>query len=124
MSRSSPLRYNQLLHLPLLQKNLAGIINANQDYMRYVSYLNPVIETNVTVERLAIFKKKYYNLANAFQDRLAKMLNTTENKAYKIQLDVLFMRRQMQSAVTKILWFKKPLSKLTLLRRQWIFTRI
>ena len=36
----------------------AGIVNANQDYMRYVSYLNPVIETNVTVERLAIFKKK------------------------------------------------------------------
>ena len=26
--------------------------------MRYVSYLNPVIETNVTVERLAVFKKK------------------------------------------------------------------
>ncbi|MDY4153188.1 MAG: hypothetical protein SOX89_06415 [Treponema sp.] len=37
---------------------LAGIVNANQDYMRYVSYLNPVIETNVTVERLAVFKKK------------------------------------------------------------------
>ena len=26
----------------------AGIVNANQDYMRYVSYLNPVIETNVS----------------------------------------------------------------------------
>ena len=36
----------------------AGIVNANQDYMRYVSYLNPVIETNVTVERLAVFKKE------------------------------------------------------------------
>ena len=35
----------------------AGIVNANQDYMRYVSYLNPEVETNVTVERLAIFKK-------------------------------------------------------------------
>ena len=58
--------------------------------MRYVSYLNPVIETNVTVERLAIFKRKYYDLVYAFRDRLAKMLNTTEDKAYKIQLDVLF----------------------------------
>ena len=68
----------------------AGIVNANQDYMRYVSYLNPVIETNVTVERLAIFKKKYYDLAYAFRDRLAQMLGTTQDTAYKIQLDVLF----------------------------------
>lgn len=68
----------------------AGIVNANQDYMRYVSYLNPVIETNVTVERLAVFKKKYYDLAYAFRDRLAQMLGTSQDAAYKIQLDVLF----------------------------------
>ncbi len=68
----------------------AGILNANQDYMRYVSYLNPVIETNVTVERLAVFKRKYYDLAYAFRDRLAEMLGTTQDSAYKIQLDVLF----------------------------------
>ena len=46
--------------------------------MRYVSYLNPVIETNVTVERLAVFKKKYYDLAYTFRDRLAQMLSTTQ----------------------------------------------
>ena len=68
----------------------AGILNANQDYMRYVSYLNPVIETNVTVERLAAFKKKYYELAYTFRDRLAQMLGTSQDEAYKIQLDVLF----------------------------------
>lgn len=68
----------------------AGILNANQDYMRYVSYLNPVIETNVTVERLAAFKKKYYELAHAIRDRLAAMLKIPEDAAYKIQLDVLF----------------------------------
>ena len=68
----------------------AGILNANQDYMRYVSYLNPVIETNVTVERLAAFKKKYYSLANALRDRLAATLKITKEAAYKIQLDVLF----------------------------------
>ena len=67
----------------------AGIVNANQDYMRYVSYLNSVIETNVTVERLAIFKKKYYDLAYAFRDRLAQMLGKSQDTAYKIQLDVL-----------------------------------
>ena len=68
----------------------AGILNANQDYMRYVSYLNPIIETNVTVERLAIFKKKYYDLAYAFCDRLSQMLSLAQEDAYKIQLDVLF----------------------------------
>ena len=68
----------------------AGILNANQDYLRYVSYLNPVIETNVTVERLAAFKKKYYELAYTFRNRLAQMLGTSQDEAYKIQLDVLF----------------------------------
>lgn len=68
----------------------AGILNANQDYMRYVSYLNPVIETNVTVERLAAFKKKYYSLANALRDRLSATLKIPKEAAYKIQLDVLF----------------------------------
>ena len=82
----------------------AGIVNANQDYMRYVSYLNPVVETNVTVERLAIFKKKYYDLANAFRDRLVKMLNTTEDKAYKIQLDVLFY-----ASANAVCCYKNPL---------------
>ena len=72
--------------------------------MRYVSYLNPVIETNVTVERLAIFKKKYYDLANAFRDRLVKMLNTTEDKAYKIQLDVLFY-----ASANAVCCYKNPL---------------
>ncbi len=68
----------------------AGIVNANQDYMRYVSYLNPVIETNVTVERLAVFKKKYYDFAYSFCSRLSNMLSITQEEAYKIQLDVLF----------------------------------
>ena len=68
----------------------AGILNANQDYMRYVSYLNPVIETNVTVERLAVFKKKYYDLAYALRDRLSENLGISHESAYKIQLDVLF----------------------------------
>ena len=71
-TRSSPLRYNQLLHLPLLQKNLAGIVNANQDYMRYVSYLNPVIETNVTVERLVIFKKKILRPGKRLSEQACK----------------------------------------------------
>ncbi|MDD7451590.1 MAG: hypothetical protein PUK76_11155 [Treponema sp.] len=82
----------------------AGIVNANQDYMCYVSYLNPVIETNVTVERLVIFKKKYYDLAYAFRDRLAQMLGTTQDTAYKIQLDVLFY-----ASANAVCCYKNPL---------------
>ncbi|MCQ2983254.1 MAG: TetR/AcrR family transcriptional regulator [Treponemataceae bacterium] len=67
----------------------AGIVNAHQDYMRYVSYLNPVIETNVTVERLAIFKKKFYDLSHDFRDILALMLDISAEKADKLQLDLL-----------------------------------
>lgn len=82
----------------------AGILNANQDYMRYVSYLNPVIETNVTVERLSVFKKSYYEKANALCDRLSIMLNVSFERAYKIQLDVLFF-----ASSNAIRCYKNPL---------------
>lgn len=73
-----------------LSKIWADVLDANQDYMRYVSYLNPVIETNVTVDRLASFKKKYYDFADDFCALLSGALNCSQEAAYKIQLDVLF----------------------------------
>ncbi len=90
--------------LDVIAEVWAGILNASQDYMRYVSYLNPVIETNVTVERLAVFKKKYYELAYSFRDRLAQMLGTTQESAYKIQLDVLFY-----ASASAVCCYKNPL---------------
>lgn len=68
----------------------AGIINAHQDYMRYFAYLNPVIETNVTVDRLAVFKRHYYDLANILCKNISEMLKLTDDEAYKLQLDILF----------------------------------
>lgn len=82
----------------------AGILNANQDYMRYVSYLNPVIETNVTVEHLAAFKKQYYDFAKALSERLSQMLAVTQEAAYKIQLDVLFY-----ASANAVCCYKNPL---------------
>lgn len=84
----------------------AGILNANQDYMRYISYLNPVIETNVTVGRLAVFKKKYYDFAFALQDRLSNMLKVSAEVAFKIQLDILFF-----GSATAVSCYKNPLIK-------------
>ena len=36
---------------------------SHEDYFRYVSFLLTIIERNVTVERLTVFKKTYYDLA-------------------------------------------------------------
>ena len=84
----------------------AGILNANQDYLRYVSYLNPIIETNVTVDRLASFKKKYYDFAYVFRDKLSAMLALSADEAYKLQLSVL-----MFAATTAVSCYKNPLIK-------------
>lgn len=82
----------------------AGILNANQDYLRYVSYLNPIIETNVTVDRLAAFKKKYYEFAWPLRDRLAEMLSISKEDAFKLQLNVL-----MFAATSAVSCYKNPL---------------
>lgn len=90
--------------LDVIAEIWAGILNANQNYLRYVSYLNPVVETNVTVNRLAVFKKKYYDLAYAFRDRLSQMLKISQDEAYKIQLDVLFY-----SSSNAVCCYKNPI---------------
>lgn len=95
--------------LEVIAEVWAGLVNAHQDYMRYVSYLNPIIETNVTVERLASFKKKYYSFAYLFRDRLSQMLNISAEKSYKIQLDVLFF-----ASSNAVSCYKNPLVKAAL----------
>lgn len=79
-----------VLTLDEIASTWAAIANQHQDYMRYVSYLNPIIETNVTVERLALFKKKYYDKAYELCDNLSRMLSISKETAYRLQLDVLF----------------------------------
>lgn len=68
----------------------AGILCAHQDYLRYTAYLTSIIECNVTVERLAVFKQKYYNHAYNLSARLAAMLGISKDDAYRAQVDVLF----------------------------------
>ena len=82
----------------------AGILNANQNYLRYVSYLNPIIETNVTVDRLASFKKKYYDFAYIFRDKLSVMLGLSSEEAYKLHMDTLLI-----ASATAVSCYKNPL---------------
>ena len=53
----------------------AGIANAHQEYFRLGDLLTTIIETNVTVERLARFKSGYYAHVDAMEERLPRILD-------------------------------------------------
>lgn len=53
----------------------AGIANAHQEYFRLGDLLSTIIETNVTVERLAEFKKGYYNFVDSMTERLPHIID-------------------------------------------------
>ncbi len=73
----------------------AGILNAHKDYLRYVAYLMTIIETNVTVERLAGFKKKWYGYADELSKRLSVMLGIEESAASKLIVDIQMYASQL-----------------------------
>ena len=53
----------------------AGIANAHRDYFRLGDLLTTIIETHVTVERLARFKSGYYAHVSAMEERLPRILD-------------------------------------------------
>ncbi len=64
-------------------------VASHEDYFRYTAFLLTIIERNVTVERLTVFKKIYYTLAGQLQKRLANCLDITEDEGYNLSLTVL-----------------------------------
>lgn len=64
-------------------------IVSHEDYFRYVAFLLTIIERNVTVERLTIFKKTYYDLAFLLQKRLSYALGITEDQADNLFLTIM-----------------------------------
>ena len=62
---------------------------SHEDYFRYVSFLLTIIERNVTVERLTIFKKTYYDLAFVLQKRLSFALGITQEQADTLFLSIM-----------------------------------
>ena len=79
----------------------AGILNANQEYLRYAAILTSIIEKNVTVERLAVFKKKYYDAAFSFCGKLSEMLKIEKDSAYRLFIHVLFYASSSASSCEK-----------------------
>ena len=64
-------------------------VASHEDYFRYVSFLLTIIERNVTVERLTVFKKTYYDLAFVLQKRLSFSLGITEEQADNLFLSIM-----------------------------------
>ncbi len=58
----------------VLAKVWAGIANAHQEYFRLGDILSTIIETNVTVERLAAFKQGYYAYVDRMTERLPRII--------------------------------------------------
>lgn len=92
----------------------AGILNASQDYLRYTSILTSIIEKNVTVDRLAAFKKKYYDAAFPFSERLSQMLKISVDSAQKLFVDILFYAGATASSCMKNPLIQQAMKKINI----------
>ena len=66
----------------------ANILNCHRDYLKYCAILSTIIETNVSIERLAAFKKSYYTLADQLNSVLAENLHISNEKAEQLFLAI------------------------------------
>ena len=74
----------------------AGILSAHRDYLRYGDILSSIIETNVSVDRLAEFKALYFDKAGQLADVLSQNLGIETKDACECILAVFPRRRYMQ----------------------------
>lgn len=65
-------------------------LNAHRDYLAYSELLLSIIERNVTVERLAAFKRSYYDEQGALVERFCGNLGISADAAGKLFNAVLF----------------------------------
>lgn len=68
----------------------AGILAAHTDYLRYADMLGSIIESNVTVERLAAFKRNYYDRVGVVNARFGDLLGISAEEANALFLAVLY----------------------------------
>lgn len=66
----------------------AGILNAHRDHLHYCDILSTIVETNVSVDRLAAFKKRYYQKAYEICDILIDHFHISRDTAYQIILNI------------------------------------
>lgn len=67
-----------------------GILAAHTDYLRYADMLGSIIESNVTAERLAAFKRNYYARVAVVNARFGDLLGISAAEANSLFLAVLY----------------------------------
>ena len=68
----------------------AGIANAHQEYFRLGDLLSTIIETNVSVERLADFKGAYYDRVADMRERLPQILDMAPERVEPLLLAIYY----------------------------------
>ncbi len=66
----------------------AGILNANCEHLKYSSILCSIIETNVTIEKLAAFKKDFHRQIDELTVLFYQNFGISEKKAYELIMTV------------------------------------
>ena len=66
----------------------AGILNAHKDYLMYSDILHTIIETNVSVERLAAYKKRFYEKTYDVSSHLGNLIGLSEEDAYEMFINI------------------------------------
>lgn len=74
--------------IDVFAKVWASILNAHKDYLHYSDILSTIIETNVSVDRLADFKINYYQRSGELSQRLGHLLSISQDEAYQLFLAV------------------------------------
>ena len=74
----------------VLSEVMSKTIYSHLDFIRYHQILNAIIETNVTIERLAEFKLKTYEQTTELFTILQKVLNKDRNKVFDLYLTILY----------------------------------
>lgn len=82
--------HNKNITITLLSNIISKAIFDNLNFIKYHQILNAIIETNVSIEKLAEFKKKSYQQR---QDLFSVLMNTchiNEQQAYDIYLSIIY----------------------------------
>lgn len=74
--------------VPVIAEVWAGILNAHTDHLHYCDILSTIIETNVTVERLGAFKKRYYEKVYEVSERIGSLIGFDKDEFYPVLLNV------------------------------------
>ena len=74
----------------VLSEVMSKTIHNHRDFIKYHQILNAIIETNVTIEKLAEFKLKTYEQTTELFTILQKVLNKDRNKVFDLYLTILY----------------------------------